>query len=336
MKRKGYLFEQVVEFRNLRRSALRAARGKYLTTEMAVFLVHLESEVLKLQRELTEGAYCPGKHNIFSIYDRKPRRICAAPFRDRVLHHTVSVVLEPMFERYAIFDSYACRPGKGAHAAIVRAQSWTRAGGYYLKLDIARYFDSVDHQILLALLQRQIKDRRMLGLLGQIIDAAPPHTQPGKGLPIGNLTSQHFANFYLGKLDHFVKGSLQVRKYLRYMDDMVLFSQEKAKLWEFHEQCRAFLEEELALSLNPTRTTIAPISEGLPWLGFRVWPSTLRMTSETKQRFCKKFREGWRAYQGGHEDEDTWLRRASSLLGHILQANTVHFRRSYFEDLHSL
>ena len=190
MKRTGYLFEKVADFGALRQAAYRAAKGKRLSREGAEFMVHLESEVLRLEKELEEGTYKPGSYRTFTIYERKPRRICAAPFRDRVVHHALCAALEPSLESYAIFDSYACRPGKGSHQALQRVRYFSRREDYFLKTDIARYFDTINHNILKGLLQRRFKDGRLLALLEQIIDHGPPGMEPGKALPIGNLTSQ--------------------------------------------------------------------------------------------------------------------------------------------------
>jgi RNA-directed DNA polymerase len=196
VKRHAGLFEKVLRFDNLLGAARRAARGKRDRPAVARFEFHLERELLTLQTELAEGTYRPGAFFTFEIRDPKRRSICAAPFCDRVVHHAVCGVLEPLFDRRLIFDTCACRPGKGTHAAIARAQHFARRYRYFLKCDVRRFFASVDHNLLRALLQRMFKDAPLLDLLGRILAHNPPGAEPGRGLPIGNLTSQHFGSLF--------------------------------------------------------------------------------------------------------------------------------------------
>lgn len=200
MKRVGLLFERVVAFENLLYATRQAARGKTSQLRVAHFLFHQEKECLRLQTELKQGIWLPSGFRVFEIREPKPRRISAADFQDRVVHHALCNILEPVFERRLIFDTWACRRGKGSHLAVKRAQVFSQRFPYFLKCDIRRYFDNVDHAILKRLLRRLIKDQAVLNLLDRIIDHPLPGASPGKGLPIGNLTSQHFANLYLGEL----------------------------------------------------------------------------------------------------------------------------------------
>ncbi len=245
MKRTGHLFEQVADFHALCAAARRAARGKGGTQSASSFLFHMEGEVLQLQREILDGTYRPRQYRTFYISDPKPRTISAADFRDRVAHHALCAILEPLFERTAIEDSYACRAGKGSHLAVQRAQYFARRLGRFLKLDIRKFFETLDHDVLKAALRRIIKDERLLELTGRIIDHGAPGSPRGRGLPIGNLTSQHFANFYLGPLDRFIKQELRVLGYVRYMDDFLLFSDSKEFLRQAHRRICEFVESEL-------------------------------------------------------------------------------------------
>jgi len=207
MKRKGYLFEKLCSFDNLRKSFKKAFKGSGKTKEACRFYFHLESELWKLENELKTGAYRPAKYRLFKIFDPKERTISVAPFRDRVVHHAAVQIIEPIFEPTFIFDSYATRKNKGTHKAIKKAGKLLKASFWYYKADISKYFDSVNHDILLELLQKKIKDSRLLNLLEIIIR----NTGSIKGLPIGNLTSQFFANVYLNPLDHFVKDDQRVK-----------------------------------------------------------------------------------------------------------------------------
>jgi RNA-directed DNA polymerase len=215
MKRLGSVWKEVVDFDNLLRAFRKARRGKGSRPEVARYGLNLERELFSLRDELDSEEYRPRRYRIFTIYERKPRIIAAAPFRDRVVHHAVMNVIEPALDRTFIHDSYACRPGKGTHAAVDRYQGWARRYCYALKMDVRQYFPSVDHDLLKEKLRRRIKDRKVLQLLDQIIDSGPPGRAapayfPGDnlftpierrtGIPIGNLTSQFFANLYLDSI----------------------------------------------------------------------------------------------------------------------------------------
>ena len=234
-----HLFDAIANFPALVAAGRRAARGKWAKPGAAAFLANLETEVLRLERELTSGCYWPGRYKIIEIFEPKHRMVSAAPFRDRVVHHVFCAVCEPIFERGFIFDSYANRKGKGTHRAVARYESFRDRYGYVLRCDIWRYFPAIDHEILKRDLRRRIACDRTLALADRIIDGSNPQEPvnlyyPGddlftpfgrrRGLPIGNLTSQFFANLYLDGMDHFCKEVLGAKGYVRYVDDFALFS----------------------------------------------------------------------------------------------------------------
>jgi RNA-directed DNA polymerase len=224
MKRIGTLFDGVTSYDTLLLASRRAMRGCGRTAVTCRFFYDLESELLRLQEELKSGIYRPGAYRYFTVRDPKERLIAVAPFRDRVVHHAVVHVLTPIYERVFIHDSYATRAGKGTHVAVLRAQQFLRKWPWYLKADIARYFDSVDHDIMMAMLERKLKDASLIYLIDRIVRNA---SAPDKGLPIGNLTSQFLANVYLDPLDHEIKDHMGVHGYIRYMDDFVVFDHSK-------------------------------------------------------------------------------------------------------------
>ena len=299
MKSYGGLFEEIVSVPNLARAAIAAAKGKREKPEVARFLIQATEELPRLSTELISGDYMPHPYRQFRIRDPKPRTISGADFRDRVIHHAVCDVIGPLLERRFIFDSYACRTGKGAHRAVARSQLFSRRYRYFLKLDVASFFDTVDHDILLSLLGGQFREQRLLALLEAIIRCPFPGVEPRKGLPIGNLTSQWFANLYLDGLDHFAKETLRIPGYVRYMDDMLLLSNSKAQLWGAHDAVCEYLENDRALRLKERVTLLAPCSEGIPFLGMRVSPGAWRLQQtrflRTRRRMCGKetaFRNG--------------------------------------------
>jgi retron-type reverse transcriptase len=237
MRRVGNLWPQVVSLENLFEAAHKAALGKRSRPDVSRFLMNLEPEIHRLRRELLEGNYHPGPYRAFPIHEPKPRQISAAPFRDRVVHHALTQVIEPIFERRFTADSYACRTGFGSHKALEAAQRAARTYPYVLKCDVRRYFPSIDFEILKSQLREAIKCKRSLQLAALIIDGSNPQEDatayfPGddlfspyerrRGLPLGNQTSQFFANVYLNPLDHFVKRALKIEAYIRYVDDFLL------------------------------------------------------------------------------------------------------------------
>lgn len=282
-----------------------------------------------LRAELLRGDVAVGAYRYFMVRDPKPRCICAASFRERVLHHAIMNVCEAEFERVAIHDSYACRSGKGTHAAVRRARYFASRHAYCVKLDIRKYFDSIDHAALMDLLERRFKDSAVLRLFARIV--ASYETAPGKGLPIGNLTSQHFANHYLGALDHHVKETLGVRGYLRYMDDFLLWTDSRGEARRLLHEVRAFLREELRLELKPPQ--LRPAVAGLDFLGFRVHPDHVGLSRRSRRRVHDKLHRAWTRHQRGVWSEAELAQHVLPVLGFTKVAACRHFRQRLFRQL---
>ena len=332
MKRHGDLFPKIVRFDNLLLAFRKAAKGKRDYPAVARFEFHLEQALFYLQDQLLSGRYRPGEYSIFHVRDPKPRQICAAPFHDRVVFHAVCNVLEPLFERRLIFDSWACRRGKGNHAAIKRAQYFSRRHGYFLQGDVHKYFDSIDHASLKILLRRIIKDKPLLALLDRIINHAPPGLPFGKGLPIGNLTSQHFANLYLGELDHFIKETLRIKGYLRYMDDILLFGDGKPALHRAFAELKNFLAHRLQLTFKNENMTPTPVNGGISFLGFRIFPAMIRLDRKTLHRFRRRFRHCEQEYLRGNLDVDQLNISVTAMFAHIVHGDTFRLRQKFIQD----
>jgi hypothetical protein len=248
MKRAGNLFERIVERENLRLAYYKALRGKRRQLEVRQFSDHLEAELAAMAEQVRAGTYPLGRFRQFIVFDPKERLITAPCFAERVLHHAIMNVCEPVLDGWLIDDTYACRTGRGRVAALQRAQTFARRYGFFLKLDIRRYFDSIGHERLLARLARRFKDGALLALLARIVHSFRGAT--GRGVPIGSLTSQHFANFYLGWFDRFVKERLRIKGYVRYMDDMALWSDDRRAIQTVLAETRQFLANELGLELK--------------------------------------------------------------------------------------
>jgi retron-type reverse transcriptase len=283
-RRHRHLFDRIADFANLLaayRLARKAGRDK---PGPAKFDYELEAELWRLRAELSGGRYRPGPYRSFHVHEPKRRLISAAPFRDRVVHHAVVRVIEPILERRFITDSYACRKGRGTHVAVDRAHAWVRRYRYCLRADIVRFFPSVDHEVLMRTVHRVIGCRRTLELLRVILGSGAhvlrdefPRTlffgddllallRP-RGLPIGNLTSQFLANVHLDPLDHFVKETLRVRAYVRYADDFRLFAESKQELHNHRRAMERFLAR-LRLALHERKSQVQPCAAGVPFLGF--------------------------------------------------------------------
>jgi len=320
LKRHGDLFGKVVEFGNLHRAFRLAARGKSSQPEVIRFRYDLERNLIELRSRLLDGDYEFGPYRSFQVLDPKPRRIVAAPFPDRVAHHAMCSVLAPVFEPTFIRDSYACLPGRGTHAAVLRLQHFTRRPGgvFVLQCDVRKYFQTIDRAILGRLVRRKVKDRRMLALTDRVIDSAPvdPDFGPGKGLPIGNLTSQLLANVYLDPLDHFVKEVLRRRCYVRYVDDFAVLGETRGELLEVRDAVAGFLVDRLALGLHPHKSHVFPCRRGITFLGYRIWPHRRRVKTATMVRMRRREKDARRAYWEGRIDLETYWQTAASLLGY--------------------
>ncbi len=345
--RSPVLFDEIASFAALRAAALRAARGKRSKPGAAAFLAGLETEILRLERELAAGRYRPGRYRTIEIFDPKHRIVSAAPFRDRVVHHAFCAVVEPVFERGFIHDSYANRKGKGTHRAIARYEAFRNRYRHVLRCDLYRYFPAIDHEILKRDLRRRIVCARTLALADRIVDASnrqePVNMHfPGddlfapfrrrRGLPIGNLTSQFFANVYLDGLDHFCKEVLRARGYLRYVDDFALFHDDPAQLEAWRDRIARFLEGR-RLRLHPRKTWIAGTGAPATFLGLVLLPDgRRRLPEDNVRRFRNRLRglrDRWR--QGAVEREEI-ERRVGAWIAHAEHADTRRLRRAIFGD----
>lgn len=309
MKRHGNLFETFASFSNLLKAFKKARKGAVGKRETQQFSFYMEHELFYLQEELLGGSYHPSPYRYFQIFDPKQRTISVAAFRDRVVHHALINVLEPIYERCFIHDSYATRKGKGTHVAIDRAQYFLRHSPWFFKTDIDKYFDSIQQDKLLGLLKRKIKDDRLLYIAEAIIQNGGAS---GVGLPIGNLTSQFFANVYLNAFDHFVKQEMGVRHYLRYMDDFVLFANNRQQLKLWRTETNNYLQHQLCLSLKPKASFINQAPNGLTFLGRRIFPNVIRLARPNGQRMLRRMSEKQSAFRQGDISEAAFLQSMNS------------------------
>ncbi len=328
MRRAGGLWPGIVSFENLTRAARRAARGKRDSVSAARFLDRLEPEALRLQRELEMDGYRPGQPVTFRIFDPKERTISAAPFRDRVVHHALIDPLEPILDRRMVYESFACRRGKGTHAALRHARRLVRRYTHFLKLDVRHFFDSLDHNVVLDTMRRILKNRRVLALIERIVRDG----FSDRGLPIGSLTSQWFANLVLDRLDHKIKEVWRVPGYVRYMDDFVLFANDKQRLADLLPCVRTYLAGTLKLRLKDRATILAPVTQGLPFLGWRIYHGTVRLRPDNLRRTRKRLRARTRRHEQGHVTEEQLADAVRSVTVHLAHGSTFKLRRSMFHN----
>lgn len=326
------IFEKVADFETLHAAYLRARRGKRQRREIARFEQDLEGNLIQLQNELIWGTYRTGKYRYFEVIEPKRRLVAALPFRDRVVQHALVAAIEPIWESRFIFDSYACRPGKGSHRGADRAQAFIRevkrrrGRVYAYKADIAKYFASIDHETMKRLLRKRIACTKTLTVLEEIIDSQGVAC----GIPIGNLTSQLFANIYLHELDEFVKYELRERYYLRYMDDFVVVHHDKKHLAAVRCEIEGFLEEHLRLKTN-NKSQIFPVSlfcgRPLDFLGYRIWPTHRKLRKNSVNRMRRRLKAMARQYSKGRISLGHIRCRLASWLGHAKHADSYHIRK---------
>ncbi len=252
--------------------------------------------IRRLHEELSEKTYVHGNYHAFTITDPKLRNIHKASVRDRLVHHAVHRKLYPFFDRTFISDSYACRAGRGTHKALQRFRTFSYEVSrndtrtcWALKCDIRKFFASIDHDVLLSMLRRRIPDSDVLGLLEHIIGSFYS-TKPGKGLPLGNLTSQLFVNIYMNEFDQFAKHTLKAQYYIRYADDMVFLSHDRTVLELLVPRIHEFLAQELKLDLHPKKLSIGTVAAGVDFLGWKQFPDHKVLRTVTKRRMLRSIR----------------------------------------------
>lgn len=329
MKRVGNLYSQIAEPDNLRLAFWKAQRGKGGKQDVEVFRRALAAQLRSLREELLAESVALGDYHYFTVFDPKERRICAASFKERVLHHAIMNICAPAFERYQAHDSYASRPGKGTYAALARAQVFARRYEWYLKLDVRKYFDSIDHAVLAEQLKRLFKDPQLLRLFGRII--ATYETERGRGVPIGNLTSQFFANHYLAVLDHRCKEELRVPAYVRYMDDMLLWHDDKDALVAGGHALRDLADRDLRLELKPF--CLNRTSKGVSFLGYRVFPWVTRLTRRSRTRYAAKLEHCYESLASGEWTQGECADHVAALVAFTEHAQARGFRRKVLENV---
>jgi len=324
MKHNYPAFKDIYAMDNLYHAWHKVSLGKSAKSSILNFYRNLDENLVSIADSLKTGNYKPGPYNSFLIKDPKERIISASPVRDRVVQHAIMNYYEQVFDRHLIFDSYACRVGKGTHKAVLRAFHFAKSAKYFLKMDVRKYFDSIDHATLKFLLTKIIKDKAVLELFYIIIDSG--NACSDKGLPIGNLTSQFFANYFLSGFDHYCKEQRHVRRYIRYMDDILIFSDSKDELKDLYATAVSYTEEKLKLFLKPP--VLGLVTAGAPFLGFLIKSSGIYLQKKTKRRYKSRIAEIEYKRKKGLFTELEAGRRTESVTSHLLLARALKFRNT--------
>jgi hypothetical protein len=310
-------------FNNIRLAFLKALRGNRASPAAFSFCRNTENNLASLREKLSSLNCGWGNYRSFLITDPKLRVISTAPFEQRVMHHAIMNVLEPIFDRPMVYHSYACRRGRGTNAAVLYAFRQCKTNPCFLKLDVRKYFDSIDHETLKTQLRRLIKDVRVIALFDGIIDSY--ETASGKGVPIGNLTSQFFANMYLAGLDHYILEKLHPSAYCRYMDDFVLWADSITELKTMFGHINNYAANNLCLTLK--QPVYGKAAAGLPFLGFLVKENGIYLMQKSKRRVTERMGKITASLRCGLIDEAKAAERSRSVFAAIALARTNRFRK---------
>lgn len=348
------LWNDFISFENLHSSALKAQKGKRWKNSTLRFNFNLESNLIRVQNNLVKGNWKPGKYWSFTIFEPKKRIIHAAPYVDRIVHHAVINILEPIWEKRFYTHSYACRKGKGTHSAVDTCQKYMNRYNYVLKCDIRKYFPSIDREILKKIIHKKITDIRLVKIINNIIDSSPEfedvenkfnsanddqlclfYNSPNykKGIPIGNLTSQFFANVYLNELDSWIKHELGIKGYVRYMDDFLVFHNYKQQLNTIKMQTKSFLSNNLLLDLHPKKAEVFPVKNGIPFLGYHVFKTHRRLQKNNIKRFLTRMKRKQDEYSKNKITFVNIMRSIKAWIGHCSHADTWNLRDGIFLKL---
>lgn len=328
------LFEQVVDYKNLQRSYKQTQKGiRKFRKDAILYDMCRERNLVQLWNELKKGQYKVGEYIRFNVFEPKERTISAPRIRDKIVQFAVHTVLQEVYRPVFITTTYACLEGRGTHRAVKNVQhdmrlcKWQHGEGWVVKIDIKKFFYSINRDILKKVLRKKIKDEKMLAILDQIIDSSP---EGEKGIPLGNVTSQDFANIYMNELDQFVKRFLGIKWYTRYMDDVIIIVPTKEKAREVLEKVKVFLKERLDLETNK-KTKIFPLAQGINAYGFKIWTTHLLVRDSSKRAMKRRIKAMHRKVKEGTMTRKEVQQSVNSWLGHARHSNSFNLCKKIFK-----
>jgi len=336
------MYKQATSIENLEKAFIKASKHKNNKAYVIKFKEKLEENLKQLHEELITESYKPRPLKTFTIQDPKSRKISKSAFRDRVIHHAVCNVIEPLFDKRFIHDSYANRKGKGTLNAIKRLDQFKRKvtrnntiNCFVLKADIKHYFETVNHEALIKIIKRVVSDEQLIKLIKLILNNHQGKVK-GYGMPLGNLTSQFFANLYLNELDQYVKHELRVKYYLRYVDDFLILSQSKGKLEEYKENINQFLKKHLLLELHPDKTRIKRLNRGIKFLGYRVFYHHKLICKKNLRKHKSKLEAMRKDYVKGLLEREKIIEKLNGWLAYTSHANTHKYQKQLLNEFYNL
>jgi retron-type reverse transcriptase len=343
MKRANNLYHKIVTFNNILLATKKARKGKKYKASTASFECDLEKNIFIMIDRLKNKTYHPGPYNDFYIYDPKKRLISAAPYFDRVVHHALINVIGPVLEKSFIYDTYACIEKKGTHRAVKRYKEFQKNNQYVLKCDIKKYFQNIDHEILYQKITKKIKCQDTLWLIKTIIDSRNDQdslvyfggdnlftpVERKKGIPIGNLTSQIFANFYLNDFDHLIKEQMRIRHYIRYNDDFVLFGNSKKYLNNLKTEISKELSK-IRLNLHENKSRTYKTTDGVDFLGYRIFPDYILIRKKIVKNYRRKLIAMVQDFRKGKIKLKKVRCSIRSWIGHAKHADSYRIRKEVF------
>lgn len=331
------MYSEICSIKKLYSAFKKAKKGKGKKQNIIKFEKNLSEEIRLLRTELLLKSYSPKPLCTFIIRDPKTRKISASAFRDRVVHHALCNVIEPIFDKLFIHDTFANRTNKGTNSALKRFDDFKRKVSrnnarkcYILKADVKQYFENVDHDILLDILKRKINDAEVIWLIKKIIKN---YSNNYKGMPLGNLTSQFFANVYLNELDQFIKHKLKVKYYIRYVDDFVALHNSKGTLNQYKTDISEFLRQKLKIELHPHKSKITSLDNGINFLGFRVFYPHKLLRKSNIAKIKNKINSLKKSYDNGNIDYDKVYDSIEGWMAYAEHANTYKFRKKLIEEV---
>ncbi len=320
MKRYGDFFTKIVDMENLQEAYCKASKGKHWQRNVRTYDADPIPWLMKLKESLEQGTFHTASYTTKQIYEPKERTIYILPFYpDRIVHHAVMNVLEPVFDKLMIYDSYSCRKGKGQHAGSRRCMEMVRHNRYCLKCDISKFYPSVNHEVLKKILRHKLKDKRLLALLDDVIDS----THTDTNVPIGNYLSQWFGNLYMNELDTYTKQHWHIRDYIRYCDDFCFFSNDKDELRKIRAELPGYLADTLKLKLS--KCQLFPTAQGVDFLGYRHFPRYILVRKKTAARIRRHLREVMHLLEQGRISPETAKAKVASARGWVQHANAHHY-----------
>src|SRR3989344_173781 len=337
MRVEGTKYRDLITIENLFQAYFEFRKDKRKKYDVQLFERNLEDNLFELHRLLKTRTYRHSSYQEYYVNDPKRRHIHKAQVSDRIVHHLLYKYLYELFDKSFIYDSYSCRNNKGTHRAVKRLELFARKVSrnytrdfWALKLDIKRFFESINHDILLDLIRTKIQNEDIIWLIQNVLNSFHLPTRSRKGIPLGNLTSQIFANIFMNQFDQFIKHKVKMKYYLRYADDFTILSEDKDFLFSCIDTSRYFLRAKLNLELHPEKIVLRKLSWGIDFCGYIILPHYILTRTKTKRRMLRKIEERAKDYYRGEIDKFCFDQTLASYFGYLLHSNSFKLKKKIY------